>query len=1148
MRLIGRRRKRNAVNVEGLRDLQLRVTVLKAKGLVGADKMPVNCPYVVVRCNHYRFSTHAANKTQEPEWNTEFVVPLARFNSEHGVSIKVWDKDRIRKNYIGEVLIELDEIFPAFKALPKDDPANKPRWIPLNAIRYNTSVNCGQIEVAFALEATKPGVESSKLWNELLLEIDRIRPPSKQPSVAGTLDSLDFEDEIEDIESEEEEGEEEGEDEDVYESPYEDESDDELELDELEGSPFPDMELEQKEGEAKVPVPAPAIQVIPGSPLPPSKQQPPALYQQAVPQRGDKRKTRKARHFEFTAASSVVGVTFLDIIKATDLPPERNMTRMGFDMDPFVVVSFGKKTFRTAWRRHTLNPVFNEKLLFPVRRHEQNFSINFTVMDKDRITLNDFVADVELNIQELIKNSPRPDLETGLYEPESLTSYPLEPEETPKKRRGIPRISSFRSFRSSRAQTPEASASAPNTNPIATPAYTEGSGSSSSVDEPTNNKTDGRIRNLLDPNAAETLASAFKPQDEEARQHKTFILPLKLRSTKYEDKCSPQIYIRGRFLPYAALRQHFWRGLMRTYDIDDTGALSYLELTTMLDSLGSTLSRKTKEGYFERFNRPLTEELTIDEVVICLEDQIIKDSIEERRRRESLATTDTDSISAFDEDQEMALSSDAGNGGSNQPAIGPSSVPVPVAPISVASRSPSIGSTGTGELASSLPLSKASFASNFSLDAFSDAEDNGKFLERVIQISSCPGCNQPRLGKRTEIDIVTHLAICADQNWAKVDALIMDRYVSSDQARKRWYSKIVSKVSYGNYKLGANSANILVQDRMTGYVMEEKMSVYVRLGIRLLYKGMRSSRMETRRVRAMLRTLSIKQGRKYDNPASVQSIRPFIKFHNLNMDEVLEAIENFKTFNEFFYRKLKPDARKCDAPHNPKIAVSAADCRTTMFKSVSKAQQIWIKGREFSIARLFGDAYPDMVDKFEEGSLAIFRLAPQDYHRFHTPVDGVVGEPKTIQGEYYTVNPMAIRSALDVYGENVRVLVPMETEHFGTVMIVCVGAMMVGSTVITAKKGDRLNRMDELGYFQFGGSTLVILFEPGRIKFDEDLTENSDAAVETLVRVGMSIGHHPDHPEWERHDIKDPNLVSQEEKERAMREIVGGGTGEMYLT
>lgn len=221
-------------------------------------------------------------------------------------------------------------------------------------------------------------------------------------------------------------------------------------------------------------------------------------------------------------------------------------------------------------------------------------------------------------------------------------------------------------------------------------------------------------------------------------------------------------------------------------------------------------------------------------------------------------------------------------------------------------------------------------------------------------------------------------------------------------------------------------------------------------------------------MRRLLRSLSYKQGRTYDNPASATQIQTFVNFHQLNMNEVLLPISDFKTFNEFFYRKLQPGARPCSSPDNPQIITSPADCRSVVFNRIEEAQAIWIKGREFTVQRLLGKAYPEDAKRYTGGSLGIFRLAPQDYHRFHIPVDGVLDEPRLIEGEYYTVNPMAIRSALDVYGENVRVIVPIDSVAHGRVMVVCIGAMMVGSTVITRQAGEKVGRAEELGYFKFG--------------------------------------------------------------------------------
>lgn len=294
------------------------------------------------------------------------------------------------------------------------------------------------------------------------------------------------------------------------------------------------------------------------------------------------------------------------------------------------------------------------------------------------------------------------------------------------------------------------------------------------------------------------------------------------------------------------------------------------------------------------------------------------------------------------------------------------------------------------------------------------------------------------------------------------------------------------------------------------------MSVYIRLGMRLVYKGMKS-RIQSKTgkknnqvlnhqqefsntyyiAKRILTNMTVKQGRRFDDPLSVREIRPFIKFHRLDMSQVLEPIENFKTFNEFFYRKLKPGSRPCDSPDNKNVLVSPADCRMMAFPTISQATSIWIKGVDFSIAKLLDD--PEEAKAYEGGSLAIFRLAPQDYHRFHSPVDGVITKIHHVKGQYYTVNPMAIRTTLDVYGDNKRDVVHFQTDAFGKVAVVCVGAMMVGSIILSASVGDYLARTDELGYFAFGGSTLVVLFEKNTIQFDKDLQENAKESLETLV-------------------------------------------------
>ncbi|KAF8467246.1 phosphatidylserine decarboxylase-domain-containing protein [Kalaharituber pfeilii] len=834
----------------------------------------------------------------------------------------------------------------------------------------------------------------------------------------------------------------------------------------------------------------------------------------AVTKSSKKEKVKKAlKHgaYEFTHGSDVVGIVFLEVSRITDLPPEHNMTRTGFDMDPFVVVSLGKKVYRTKHVRHSLNPVFDEKMVFQVLRHEQNYKISFVVIDRDKLSGNDYVADTLFSLRDIIATQPTADPQTGLY---SLPE-PLRSDNSP------PNGAKAR-FRLPIARTSSSTSLAPKKNNNK-PELVHRS-SSSSIKNPglevaTNLQEDVSAQ----PSPTKIMPAMAEPQDFDM---KSFTLPLGLKNKeRWETKHKPELYIKAKYMPYPALRQQFWRCMLRQYDTDDSGLISRIELTTMLDSLGSTLTAETIDGFFKRFmpvdsNSDNVEatELTMDQTVICLEEQLARTSqgggLRARLPHVSLPEIGT-SGDDFPRDRR------SGSSTPSVPSRSPSSVSLDKKSVMTV---PPLGTPGEDGTVLS------------GNDELNDPREISE--EHVIQIKQCPLCHQPRLDKRSEVDIVTHLATCASQDWRQVDRLVMGGFVTSSQAQRKWYSKVISKISYGGYKLGANSANILVQDRITGQIQEERMSVYVRLGIRLLYKGLKSSNMENKKIRKLLESLSIKQGKKFDAPSSIREIKPFIEFHQLNLDEVLLPLEEFKSFNEFFYRALKPGARPCAAPDSPKIVVSPADCRSVVFNNVDSATKIWIKGRDFTVKRLLGSAYPDDVKLFEGGALGIFRLAPQDYHRFHIPVDGVLGKPKLIKGEYYTVNPMAIRSALDVYGENVRILCPIDSPQFGRVMVVCIGAMMVGSTVITAEEGQKVSRTDELGYFQFGGSTLVVLFEPNKMIWDDDLLNNSKMALETLIRVGMSVGHALDTEQYI--DYKDQvDHATQEQKEDAQRRIEG---------
>ena len=126
-----------------------------------------------------------------------------------------------------------------------------------------------------------------------------------------------------------------------------------------------------------------------------------------------KRKS-KLKAYEFSNTSDVAGVLFLEINRIKDLPPEKNMTRTSFDMDPFVVASLGRKTYRTRVVRHDLNPVYDEKLVFQVIRQAVNYSLNFAVVDRDKFSGNDFVGTASFPLSKVIALQPEPDPDTGL--------------------------------------------------------------------------------------------------------------------------------------------------------------------------------------------------------------------------------------------------------------------------------------------------------------------------------------------------------------------------------------------------------------------------------------------------------------------------------------------------------------------------------------------------------------------------------------------------------------------------------------------------------------------------------------------------------------------------------------------------------------
>ena len=337
---------------------------------------------------------------------------------------------------------------------------------------------------------------------------------------------------------------------------------------------------------------------------------------------------------------------------------------------------------------------------------------------------------------------------------------------------------------------------------------------------------------------------------------------------------------------------------------------------------------------------------------------------------------------------------------------------------------------------------------------------------------------------------------------------------ATDQASHAWIAKYVPQAYLENIEADMHMGNYVI-DRQTGEKSFETMSIYVRLGMHLLYYGSEQDKaLHWKRTLELLEKQSVKMGQEYDSPQSKDHIRPFILSFGLEdgLHELKEPNpDNYSCFNEFFGRELREDARPIAEPENSLVVSSPADCRLSAFPTVDLATKYWIKGFGFTLEKLLGDE--QLAKQFDGGSIVIARLAPQDYHRWHSPINGTVQSIRNIPGAYYTVNPQAINEegSLDVFCENKRsVMLLNRTETNSPVAVIAVGAMLVGSIKYQPtldQPGAQVHRGQCLGAFYYGGSTVIALYPPGEVVLDEDLVKNSmEQDCETLMKVGWRCG------------------------------------------
>lgn len=246
--------------------------------------------------------------------------------------------------------------------------------------------------------------------------------------------------------------------------------------------------------------------------------------------------------------------------------------------------------------------------------------------------------------------------------------------------------------------------------------------------------------------------------------------------------------------------------------------------------------------------------------------------------------------------------------------------------------------------------------------------------------------------------------------------------------------------------------------------------------------------------------ISALYGKKMDKKSSTKKIQPFVNELSIDMSESIKSVGEFTSFNDFFYRKLKSEARPIENGF-----VSPGDGRLLAFENCSEVNDFFIKGRRFTLSEFLSDN--ELANRFKSASMLILRLAPNDYHRFHFPCDGVPSDIIRIKGSYFSVSPYALASNFaKVFCENKREICLFNAKEKGEIAIIPVGATMVGSIIETYQANKVTQKGDEMGYFAFGGSTVVVLIDKDKIKIDADLLENTKNKMETFVKMGEKIG------------------------------------------
>lgn len=238
-------------------------------------------------------------------------------------------------------------------------------------------------------------------------------------------------------------------------------------------------------------------------------------------------------------------------------------------------------------------------------------------------------------------------------------------------------------------------------------------------------------------------------------------------------------------------------------------------------------------------------------------------------------------------------------------------------------------------------------------------------------------------------------------------------------------------------------------------------------------------------------------GRYLSSAHSKWLISKFIERNEINMDIYEEC--DYSSFNDFFTRKIKPDSRP--VPEDLDVLISPCDCLATVYP-IQENTTFSIKNTEYTLRSLLRS--PRLAKRFRGGYAYILRLTVEDYHRYLYSVSGKQSKNYHIDGTFHTVNPIA-NDYLPIYKENTREYTVIHSKEFGDVLQMEVGALLIGK-ISNHKQSTVVTRGEEKGFFEYGGSTIVVLTQKGRVTPRSDLLTNSKNGYETKVLQAHPLG------------------------------------------